>query len=69
MDPLRVQETRKNNCKDQNKILEKLRKYGVRLPKTVEEALWIDKETNTDFWAKALNKEMTKAKVSYEEVE
>ena len=44
-------------------------KYGVRLPKTVEEALEIDRTTNTKFWENALNKEMKKAKVAYEEVE
>ena len=44
-------------------------KYGVRLPKTVEEALKIDDETGTNFWETALNKEMKKAKVAYEAVE
>ena len=44
-------------------------KYGVRLPKNAAEALEIDKETGTDYWEKAMNKEMKKAKVSYEEVE
>ena len=33
-------------------------KYGIQLPKTVEEALAIDRETGTDFWAKAIAKEM-----------
>ena len=44
-------------------------KYGMRLPKTVKEALQIDKDTRTNFWETALNKEMKKAKVTYEEVE
>jgi hypothetical protein len=35
------------------------------VPKTVEEALAIDKETGTDFWQKALGKEMTKVKVAW----
>ena len=35
-------------------------KYGVRLPKSAAEALQIDAETGTDFWEKALNKEMGK---------
>ena len=42
-------------------------KYGVRLPKTVDEALDIDGRTGTNFWREALNKEMHKAKVAYEE--
>jgi hypothetical protein len=33
------------------------------VPKTVEEALVIDDETGTDFWRKALGKEMTKDKL------
>ena len=33
-------------------------KYGIRLPKTIDEALAIDKETGTDFWRKAIQKEM-----------
>jgi hypothetical protein len=39
-------------------------KFGIRLPKTVEEALEIDRTTNTDFWRKAINKEMAKVKIS-----
>ena len=35
------------------------------MSKTVEEALAIDKETGTDFWQKALGKEMTKVKVAW----
>ena len=34
-------------------------------PKTVDEALAIDDETGTDFWQKALGKEMTKVKVAW----
>ena len=29
-------------------------KFGIRIPKTVEEAIMIDEETGTDFWHKAL---------------
>ena len=41
-------------------------KFGVRLPKTVEEALAIDKETGTDFWQKALEKEMARVRVAFQ---
>ncbi|KAL7544893.1 hypothetical protein ACHAWF_008256 [Thalassiosira exigua] len=44
-------------------------KYDIRVPKTPEEALRIDKETGKDFWEKAMIKKMTKAKVSYELVD
>ncbi|KAL7524097.1 hypothetical protein ACHAWF_000813, partial [Thalassiosira exigua] len=44
-------------------------KYGIQIPKTPEEALRIDRETETDFWEKATTKEMSKVKVSYELVD
>ena len=54
-----------------NRIVAKVKRYwrtthkfGIRVPKTVEEALAIDEETGTDFWRKALGKEMTKVKVA-----
>ena len=40
-------------------------KFGIRVPKTVEEALAIDEETENDFWRKALGKEMAKVKVAW----
>jgi hypothetical protein len=40
-------------------------KFGIRPPKSVEEALEIDRTTNTDFWRKAINKEMTRVKVAW----
>ena len=33
-------------------------KFGIRLPKTVKEALQIDEDTKTTFWRDALEKEM-----------
>ena len=38
----------------------KWQKYGIEVPKTVQRALEIDKETNTDFWYHALQLEMSK---------
>jgi hypothetical protein len=35
-----------------------IHKFGIRLPKMVEEALEINKATNTDLWRKAVKKEM-----------
>jgi hypothetical protein len=57
-----------------NRIIAKLKrrywrvthKFGVRLPKTVEEALAIDEETGTTFWTDAIMKEMSKVKVAFE---
>ena len=59
-----------------NRIVAKVKRYwrtthkfGIRLPKTVEEALAIDDETGTEFWRKALGKEMGKVKVAWKPVD
>jgi Reverse transcriptase (RNA-dependent DNA polymerase) len=41
-------------------------KYGIKLPHSVQEALQIDKETGTDFWWKAIQKEMKKVMIAFE---
>jgi hypothetical protein len=40
-------------------------KFGIRLPKSVNEALQIDKMTGTKHWENALKKEMSKVCVAY----
>jgi hypothetical protein len=40
-------------------------KFGIRLPKSVDEALQIDKMTGTKHWENALKKEMSKVCVAY----
>mmetsp|Transcript_6957 Transcript_6957/g.15347 ORF Transcript_6957/g.15347 Transcript_6957/m.15347 type:complete len:588 (-) Transcript_6957:1134-2897(-) len=44
-------------------------KFGVRLPKSVDEALKIDKDNNNHLWENAIKKEMAKAGVAYVPVE
>ena len=39
-------------------------KFGIRVPRTVEEALRIDKETNTRYWHDAIQKEMLNTRVA-----
>jgi hypothetical protein len=39
-------------------------KFGCKLPHSVEEALEIDRQMGTDHWQRALNKEMSKVKVT-----
>ena len=39
------------------------------MPKTVDEALQIDKETGTDFWKKAIEKEMLNVRCAFKEKE
>jgi ribosomal protein L31E len=59
--------------KRRNRIISKVKsrhwktthKFGIRLPKSVEEALKIDRTTNTDLWRKAINKEMSRVKVAW----
>ena len=47
------------------RYLKKTHKYGLRLPKTVHEAYEIDKETGTDYWHKAILKEMKNNAVAF----
>ena len=59
--------------RNRNRVISKLKgkywrsthKFGIRLPKYVKEALEIDRITGTDFWRKAINKEMSKVKVAW----
>ena len=44
-------------------------KFGIRLPNTVEEALAIDRETNTTFWHDAIQKEMKNVRVAFKFLE
>jgi hypothetical protein len=60
--------------KKRNRIISKVKKrywrtthkFGIKLPKSVEEALEIDKITGTDFWATAIKKEMSRVKIAWE---
>jgi ribosomal protein L31E len=59
--------------KRRNRIISKVKlrywktthKFGIRLPKSVEEALKIDRTTNMDLWRKAINKELSRVKVAW----
>jgi len=44
-------------------------KFDIHLPKTVEEALRIDAETNTTFWRDAIAKEMKNVRPAFEIIE
>ena len=60
--------------KKRNRIISKTKakywrtthKYGVRLPKSVAEAMKLDAINGNHFWEESINKEMKKADVSYE---
>ena len=59
-------------CK-RNRVISKVKsrywqtthKFGIRLPKTTEEALQIDKIAETGFWRKAINKDISKVKIAW----
>jgi hypothetical protein len=44
-------------------------KFSIYVPKTVQEALKIDQETNTTYWRDAINKEMTNNKMAFKFLE
>ncbi|KAI2494242.1 Reverse transcriptase (RNA-dependent DNA polymerase) [Fragilaria crotonensis] len=44
--------------KVKSRYWDRTHKYGILLPRSVEEALRIDRETNTTFWQNAMEKEM-----------
>jgi hypothetical protein len=62
-----------NVLRKQNRIVPKMKsrylrtthKFGIKVPKTVQEALAIDEETGTDFWRRAIEKEMRKVRVAW----
>lgn len=45
---------------------ERAHKYGIPLPKSVAEALRMDRETGTDFWQRAIEKEMKNVECALE---
>lgn len=51
------------------RYVKKTHKYGIQVPKTVEEAYSIDEETNTDYWKKAIQKEMTNNAIAFKFLE
>ena len=60
-----------------NRIIQKVKakywrtthKFGIRVPKSVEDAVRIDNENGNRLWQDAIEKEMKKAKVAYNVVE
>ena len=64
----------RNVLQKRNRVIAKIKKkywrtthkFGIRLPKTVAEALAIDRETGTTFWRDAIEKELKKVKVAWE---
>jgi Reverse transcriptase (RNA-dependent DNA polymerase). len=43
-------------------------KFGICVPKTVEEAYELDRQTGTDFWRKAIKRELSKVRVAFKKL-
>lgn len=52
--------------KVKTKYWKRTHKYGIELPKSIAEAFEIDRRTGTDFWAKAVAKEMRNNSPAFE---
>ena len=52
--------------KVKSRYWKKTHKFGIELPKSVEEALAIDERTGTDFWRRAIEKEMRNVMPAFE---
>ena len=53
-------------AKVKTRYWKKIHKFGLELPKTVERALEIDRETETTFWRDAIEKEMKNAVIAFD---
>lgn len=49
-----------------SRYLKRTHKFGIQVPKTLTEALQLDRDTNTDFWHQALLKEMKNVMAAFE---
>ena len=52
--------------KTKSKYWQKSHKYGVRTPKTIEEAIRIDQENGNNMWQDAIKEEMTNNRIAFE---
>ena len=67
----------KENLRHIDRIISKVKsKYwrtshnvGIRVPKKVKEAYYIDRQSWTDFWTKAIAKEMTNVGITFDNID
>lgn len=52
--------------KVQSRYWKRTHKFGIEVPKNVPEVLAIDRKTGTDFWAKAIEKEMRNVRIAFD---
>ena len=60
--PYTIRKTKQIISKLKSKYWERTHKYGMRVPKRVDEAYEIDKENGDTLWADAMEEEMPKIK-------
>lgn len=56
----------RNIAKVKTSYQKRTHKYGIRVPKTVEEAFRLDEESGTTFWREAIEKEMKNVRIAFE---
>jgi hypothetical protein len=65
-----IQKQRKRiMCAIGNRYLKRTHKFGIQVPKSVDEALQIDRESNTTLWYEAIQKEMKNNAIAFEFLE
>lgn len=64
--PIVLRKRRRFVKKIHTRYLKTTHKYGIEVPHTVEEALEIDRRTGTDYWRKAIEKEMKNVGMAFE---
>jgi len=63
--------------KKKNRIINRLKskywrtthKFGIEIPKSVKHALQIDRDTGTDYWRRAIEKEMKNVRIAFQKWE
>ncbi len=46
--------------------LKRIHKFGIEIPRTIKEALDLDRQNGNTFWADAIAKEMTKVQKTFD---
>ncbi|MFN9980146.1 MAG: hypothetical protein ACK53Y_09545, partial [bacterium] len=65
-----IQKQRKHiMCAIVNRYLKRTHKFGIQVPKSVDEALQIDRESGTTLWHEAIQKEMKNNAIAFEFLE
>ena len=56
----------RNIMKVKSRFVVRTHKFGIEIPRSIKRALQIDEETKTDFWRKAIEKEMKNCFMAFE---